>query len=225
MGRRDPGAADQVTRLSGCSETRAAGAGSFERFSASFLDKLREKLARPDAAVPLREAGSLPSFSARRLLSRATAAAALRALRRARFFRASAAGSATMGGSGGCSGDMTWATNRAASGGRSSPGVDDAREPRDDRRTGVTSPPGAKSAPMPTAFVGLNCWGVAPRDPAAGVAARRAESARFSARSWRDRASGVVAMGDGASMSAGSSPTVGAAASRRRCAWRLAFFA
>ena len=78
---------------------------------------------------------------------------------------------------------------------------------------------------MPTAFVGLNCWGVAPRDPAAGVAARRAESDRFSARSWRDRASGVVAMGDGASMSAGSSPTVGAAASRRRCAWRLAFFA
>ena len=60
---------------------------------------------------------------------------------------------------------------------------------------------------------------------AAGVAARRAESARFSARSWRDRASGVVAMGDGASMSAGSSPTTGAAASRRRCAWRLAFFA
>ena len=101
MGRRDPGAADQVTRLSGCSLTRAAGAGSFERFSASFRDKLREKLARPDAAVPLREAGSLPSFSARRLLSRATAAAALRALRRARFFRASAAGSATMGGSGG----------------------------------------------------------------------------------------------------------------------------
>ena len=101
MGRRDPGAADQVTRLSGCSETRAAGAGSFERFSASFRDKLREKLARPEAAVPLREAGSLPSFSARRLLSRATAAAALRALRRARFFRASAAGSATMGGSGG----------------------------------------------------------------------------------------------------------------------------
>ena len=125
-----------------------------------------------------------------------------------------------------CSGDMTWATKRAASGGRSSPGVDDARlERADDRRTGVTSPPGAKSAPMPTAFVGLNCWGVAPRDPAAGVAARRAESARFSARSWRDRASGVVAMGDGASMSAGSSPTVGAAASRRRCAWRLAFFA
>lgn len=101
MGRRDPGAADQVTRLSGCSETRAAGAGSFERFSASFRDKLREKLARPDAAVPLREAGSLPSFSARRLFRRATAAAALRALRRARFFRASAAGSATMGGSGG----------------------------------------------------------------------------------------------------------------------------
>ena len=101
MGRRDPGAADQVTRLSGCSETRAAGAGSFERFSASFRDKLREKLARPEAAVPLREAGSLPNFSARRLLSRATAAAALRALRRARFFRASAAGSATMGGSGG----------------------------------------------------------------------------------------------------------------------------
>ena len=122
-----------------------------------------------------------------------------------------------------CSGDMTWATKRAASGGRSSPGVDDARLERDDRRTGVTSPgPGAKSAPMPTAFVGLNCWGVAPRDPAAGVAARRAESARFSARSWRDRASGVVAMGDGASMSAGSSPTNGAAASRRRCAWRLA---
>ncbi len=26
-----------------------------------------------------------------------------------------------------CSGDMTWATNRAASGGSSSPGVDDAR--------------------------------------------------------------------------------------------------
>ena len=101
MGRRDPGAADQVTRLSGCSLTRAAGAGSFERFSASFRDKLREKLARPEAAVPLREAGSLPSFSARRLLSRATAAAALRALRRARFFRASAAGSATMGGRGG----------------------------------------------------------------------------------------------------------------------------
>ena len=101
MGRRDPGAADQVTRLSGCSLTRAAGAGSFERFSASFRDKLREKLARPDAAVPLREAGSLPSFSARRLFRRATAAAALRALRRARFFRASAAGSATMGGSGG----------------------------------------------------------------------------------------------------------------------------
>ena len=101
MGRRDPGAADQVTRLSGCSLTRAAGAGSFERFSASFRDKLREKLARPDAAVPLREAGSLPSFSARRLLSRATAAAALRAVRRARFFRASAAGSATMGGRGG----------------------------------------------------------------------------------------------------------------------------
>ena len=101
MGRRDPGAADQVTRLSGCSWTRAAGAGSFERFSASFRDKLREKLARPDAAVPLREAGSLPNFSARRLLRRATAAAALRALRRARFFRASAAGSATMGGSGG----------------------------------------------------------------------------------------------------------------------------
>ena len=50
-GRRDPGAADQVTRLSGCSLTRAAGAGSFERFSASFRDKLREKLARPDAAV------------------------------------------------------------------------------------------------------------------------------------------------------------------------------
>ena len=124
-----------------------------------------------------------------------------------------------------CSGDMTWATKRAASGGRSSPGVDDARLDRADRRTGVTSPPGAKSAPMPTAFVGLNCCGVAPRDPAAGVAARRAESARFSARSWRDRASGVVAMGDGASMSAGSSPTVGAAASRRRCAWRLAFFA
>ena len=125
-----------------------------------------------------------------------------------------------------CSGDMTWATKRAASGGRSSPGVDDARlERADDRRTGVTSPPGAKSAPMPTAFVRLNCWGVAPRDPAAGVAARRAESARFSARSWRDLASGVVAMGDGASMSAGSSPTVGAAASRRRCAWRLAFFA
>ena len=98
-------------------------------------------------------------------------------------------------------------------------------ERADDRRTGVTSPEGANSAPMPTAFVGLNCWGVAPRDPAAGVAARRAESARFSARSWRDRASGVVAMGDGASMSAGSSPTVGAAASRRRCAWRLAFFA
>ena len=120
---------------------------------------------------------------------------------------------------------MTWATTRAASGGRSSPGVDDARLERADRRTGVTSPPGAKSAPMPTAFVGLNCWGVAPRDPAAGVAARRAESARFSARSWRDRASGVVAMGDGASMSAGSSPTTGAAASRRRCAWRLAFFA
>ena len=172
MGRRDPGAADQVTRLSGCSWTRAAGAGSFERFSASFRDKLREKLARPEAAVPLREAGSFPNFSARRLLRRATAAAALRALRRARFFRASAAGSATMGGSGGlrfgdvasmaswarpmhhgrvdggssrrgddvgrrkktsptpdrdCSGDMTWATNRAASGGRSSPGVDDAR--------------------------------------------------------------------------------------------------
>ena len=101
MGRRDPGAADQVTRLSGCSLTRAAGAGSFDKFSASFRDKLREKLARPDAAVPLREAGSLPNFSARRLLSRATAAAALRALRRARFFRASAAGSATMGGSGG----------------------------------------------------------------------------------------------------------------------------
>ena len=101
MGRRDPGAADQVTRLSGCSWTRAAGAGSFERFSASFRDKLREKLARPDAAVPLREAGSFPNFSARRLLSRATAAAALRALRRARFFRASAAGSATMGGRGG----------------------------------------------------------------------------------------------------------------------------
>ena len=109
MGRRDPGAADQVTRLSGCSWTRAAGAGSFERFSASFRDKLREKLARPDAAVPLREAGSLPSFSARRLLSRATAAAALRALRRARFFRASAAGSATMGGSGGLrSGPRRW---------------------------------------------------------------------------------------------------------------------
>ena len=105
MGRRDPGAADQVTRLSGCSlppaVTRAAGAGSFERFSASFRDKLREKLARPDAAVPLREAGSFPNFSARRLLRRATAAAALRALRRARFFRASAAGSATMGGRGG----------------------------------------------------------------------------------------------------------------------------
>ena len=101
MGRRDPGAADQVTRLSGCSLTRAAGAGSFDKFSASFRDKLREKLARPDAAVPLREAGSFPNFSARRLLSRATAAAALRALRRARFFRASAAGSATMGGSGG----------------------------------------------------------------------------------------------------------------------------
>ena len=101
MGRRDPGAADQVTRLSGCSLTRAAGAGSFERFSASFRDKLREKLARPEAAVPLREAGSFPNFSARRLLRRATAAAALRALRRARFFRASAAGSATMGGSGG----------------------------------------------------------------------------------------------------------------------------
>ena len=101
MGRRDPGAADQVTRLSGCSLTRAAGAGSFDKFSASFRDKLREKLARPDAAVPLREAGSLPSFSARRLFRRATAAAALRALRRARFFRASAAGSATMGGSGG----------------------------------------------------------------------------------------------------------------------------
>ena len=96
----------------------------------------------------------------------------------------------------------------------------------DDRRTGVTSPEGAKSAPMPTAFVGLNCWGVAPRDPAAGVAARRAESARFSARSWRDRASGVVAMGDGASMSAGSSPTVGAAAAGAGApgAW-LAFFA
>ena len=60
-----------------------------------------------------------------------------------------------------------------------------------------------------------------------GRGRRRApgESARFSARSWRDRASGVVAMGDGASMSAGSSPTTGAAASRRRCAWRLAFFA
>ena len=101
MGRHDPGAADQVTRLSGCSLTRAAGAGSLERFSASFRDKLREKLARPDAAVPLREAGSFPNFSARRLLSRATAAAALRALRMARFFRASAAGSATMGGSGG----------------------------------------------------------------------------------------------------------------------------
>ena len=91
MGRRDPGAADQVTRLSGCSLTRAAGAGSFDKFSASFRDKLREKLARPDAAVPLREAGSLPNFSARRLLSRATAAAALRALRRARFFRRAAA--------------------------------------------------------------------------------------------------------------------------------------
>ena len=101
MGRRDPGAADQVTRLSGCSWTRAAGAGSFDRFSASFRDKFREKLARPEAAVPLREAGSFPNFSARRLLRRATAAAALRALRRARFFRASAAGSATMGGSGG----------------------------------------------------------------------------------------------------------------------------
>ena len=77
---------------------------------------------------------------------------------------------------------------------------------------------------MPTAFVGLNCWGVAPRSrPRASPRAGRVRPLR--ARSWRDRASGVVAMGDGASMSAGSSPTTGAAASRRRCAWRLAFFA
>ena len=37
MGRRDPGAADQVTRLSGWSLTRTAGAGSFDTVSYTHL--------------------------------------------------------------------------------------------------------------------------------------------------------------------------------------------
>ena len=86
-----------------------------------------------------------------------------------------------------------------------------------------TSPPGAKSDPMPTAFVGLNCWGVAPRD--AGRGRRRAPRESPPASAPGAGATAPAAWSrwaTRASMSTGSSPTVGAAASRRRCAWRLA---